>query len=621
MTKRKKAGDSLPIEQIDLGIVTTWPLNQLAISPLNVRKIGAIEDIEPLVEDIAAKGLLQSLIVHPGPAGSDDPGRLVAGGQRRYLALCRLAKAGRIAEDAHIPVRDVPEEMALEVSLAENLQRRDMNPADEAIAFKALLDSGIHDAGTVAARFGFDRRYVQRRARIAVIAEPLLEALKEGEITIDVAEAYASTDSHDLQLKIYKQIKKDSWRGHNADTVRQLIRYAGISANSAIGKWIGGTKAYQEAGGQVQLDDAFGPLFYDKNNPAKEDAQLRDGAIVSTLISAAKARDASKAMKLATKEFPFVSGYAWAGNLTDEWNPNPAKPGKDSGQIIAKANYDIPKDQLLKRVKKAAEKHGAVVWAVIQLDNDGKLKVSDRCFLVGKDGWEKTKPKQRSESYHSMTDEERAALRRQQEIESWQAKLLGRSLLGETPGFGVTRCYVNHQGGLELELVKFETPFDLVVETKDQWQNTRRTLNPIALAPFLEEATKRVDEAAAAAEAQRAEAEAKKAENDATKVEELKRLELTAIADWPFQVTIDLPDHAASYTIGKTVIDGVDMLECIGPDGDVWESNNVLETVQLIRDAVAENDWTIEIDQDPPADAPGDPELEQQEEAALETTE
>jgi ParB family chromosome partitioning protein len=61
---------------------------------------------------------------------------LVCAGQRRLLALQHIA-----APDTLVPVRIVDEATAVEVSLAENLERKDMNPADEVEAFKALVDT------------------------------------------------------------------------------------------------------------------------------------------------------------------------------------------------------------------------------------------------------------------------------------------------------------------------------------------------------------------------------------------------------------------------------------------------------------------------------------------------
>jgi ParB family chromosome partitioning protein len=131
MTRKSK--EAAEAAGLDTGRIEEVEFAHLAVSPLNVRKHNAeIGPDDELVHSIRAHGLLQPLIGYIARSGPATV--LVCAGQRRLQALAHIA-----ATDAKIPVRIVGEETAIEISLAENLERKDMNPVDELDAFKALI--------------------------------------------------------------------------------------------------------------------------------------------------------------------------------------------------------------------------------------------------------------------------------------------------------------------------------------------------------------------------------------------------------------------------------------------------------------------------------------------------
>ena len=101
------------------------PFSQLRLSQSNVRRIQDGQSIEELAEDIARRGLLQSLSVRPkaDEAGIDTGLFEVPAGGRRFRALERLVKQKRMAKDAPVPCIVRTDGMAEEDSLAENVQR------------------------------------------------------------------------------------------------------------------------------------------------------------------------------------------------------------------------------------------------------------------------------------------------------------------------------------------------------------------------------------------------------------------------------------------------------------------------------------------------------------------
>ena len=122
-------------------------LAKLIPCPANVRRTGAGAGIEALAASIQAHGLLQSIVVRPkldGEGQASGRYEVVAGG-RRLAALKLLAKQKRITKGTAIPSRvlDTDGGDGAEASLAENMVRQDMHPADQFEAFHGLHQGGI----------------------------------------------------------------------------------------------------------------------------------------------------------------------------------------------------------------------------------------------------------------------------------------------------------------------------------------------------------------------------------------------------------------------------------------------------------------------------------------------
>ncbi len=157
---------------------TEISLAKLVPCPANARRTGTGLGIEALAASIQAHGLLQSLVVRPALDGQGQAtGKYeVAAGGRRLAALKLLAKRKRIGKLAAIPCRvlDGDGVDGAEASLAENVVRVDMHPADQFEAFARLHQDGaglgIED---IAARFGVSAHTVRQRLRLAVVSPAL----------------------------------------------------------------------------------------------------------------------------------------------------------------------------------------------------------------------------------------------------------------------------------------------------------------------------------------------------------------------------------------------------------------------------------------------------------------
>jgi ParB family chromosome partitioning protein len=149
------------------------------------------DELGDLATSIAAHGVLQPIVV-----------RGLATGEYQLIAGERRVRAARLAGLTQIPavVREPTEEEMVELALIENLQRTDLNPLEEAIGFRLLIDRfGLHHEA-VATRVGRSRAAVTNALRLLELAPETQEALLEGQITEGHARALAGLTVHELQV-------------------------------------------------------------------------------------------------------------------------------------------------------------------------------------------------------------------------------------------------------------------------------------------------------------------------------------------------------------------------------------------------------------------------------------
>ena len=249
------------------------PFSRLYLSDANVRKTRSEEDDIQLSADIEARGLLQNLLVTKSKKrgkfaviaggrrlraiemivtrGAWAPDAVIAGG-RRLRAIEMIVTRGAWAPDAEIECKllEGSEEEAGEASLAENFQRVEMSPAEECRAFQHFIKEGS-DVAAVAKRFGLTQRFVEGRLRLANLSEPIFEALAKGDVTLEIAKAYAATDQHEVQLRVFEQMRYAY--NPSADAIRRMVASGSMRGNDPIALLIG-EDAYVAAGGKIERD-------------------------------------------------------------------------------------------------------------------------------------------------------------------------------------------------------------------------------------------------------------------------------------------------------------------------------------------------------------------------------
>lgn len=155
--------------------------------------------MEDLVASIKKYGILQPLIVTRDAAGYE----LVAGERR--------LRAAKIAELKTVPVivREASELERLELALIENIQRQDLNPVEEALAYRKLADDFSLVQEEVALRVGKSRPYVANMLRLLDLPDEMQKALADGRISVGHAKVLLSCPTPGTQQQYFKKILAD----------------------------------------------------------------------------------------------------------------------------------------------------------------------------------------------------------------------------------------------------------------------------------------------------------------------------------------------------------------------------------------------------------------------------
>lgn len=237
-------------------------------SPLNVRTESDSDADAELEAMIGQAGfVLQNLIGTAIKRKKDSYS--IFGGGRRLARVHALIEKGQLPEDFCVPVMVMPDaKNAIELSLAEN-QKLPMTAADECTAFKNMIEKEGKTPAQVAARFGKTERFVLGRVRLADLHETIFEALRKGDITLEVAKAYGSTSDTVRQARVFEQYQ-DSYYGDDVYTIRRELASGSYRGGDPKALLVG-REAYLEAGGRIDSD-----LFSDSASENWIDGDILD---------------------------------------------------------------------------------------------------------------------------------------------------------------------------------------------------------------------------------------------------------------------------------------------------------------------------------------------------------
>lgn len=269
-----------PETVVESGIEIFIPLGKLKKSPKNARKVPHGEAaIAALAASIAAKGMLQNLVVEPevDAEGAATGFYLVTVGEGRRLAHLLRFRRKQIKKSE--PIRCVLDTAndPREISLDENVTRSDMHPADQFEVFRYLAEEKGFSAEEIAARFGVTAHVVRQRLRLGSVSPTLMQIYRDGDLTLDQLMAFAITEDHARQEDAFERLI------HNREpyAIRRLLTEANVSARDRRARFVG-LEVYEAAGGTILRD-----LFSEDQGGYLEDAALLDRLTKERLENAA----------------------------------------------------------------------------------------------------------------------------------------------------------------------------------------------------------------------------------------------------------------------------------------------------------------------------------------------
>lgn len=174
----------------DIKSMRHLPIELLRRNPHNPRKTFGEAELAELARSIKEKGLLQPIMVRPlhGESSSYE----IVAGERRWRAA---QKAG--VHDVPVLIRELSDSEALEFALIENVQRSDLNPLEEALGYRQLMDQFSYTQEKMAESLGKSRSHIANTLRLLKLPESVQEHVRQGNLTAGHARTLVAADDPD----------------------------------------------------------------------------------------------------------------------------------------------------------------------------------------------------------------------------------------------------------------------------------------------------------------------------------------------------------------------------------------------------------------------------------------
>lgn len=361
-------------------------------SKWNARK--KITDVSGLKASIRAQGLLQNLVGYKEVVDGVQTGRVgIAAGDRRWTSIGQLIEEGDFPIDYQIPYLLVSEDEAIEISLAENLDRADMHPADVYEAMLELTHRGrsIED---IALKFNLDTTTVKKRLKLANVAPRLLDLYRNDEANFEQMMALAISDDHAAQEQAWDSLGKYNRSAHE---IRRLLTAQQVNIRTdKVARYVG-VEAFEKAGGIITRD-----LF-----STNGDGYANDVALLERLALDKLEKQRAKLLKegfgwvevMLRADHSSLSAYIPVRTSLSPLTPEQQARADELDEQIAKLDRDIDaadeddeaecerlyaeQDQLNEeretlqrsRTKVPNDEDKALAGAVVTLDQNGSLLV------------------------------------------------------------------------------------------------------------------------------------------------------------------------------------------------------------------------------------------------------
>jgi ParB family transcriptional regulator, chromosome partitioning protein len=181
-------GDDVAEETVvaDVRSLRHVPIELISNNPLNPRKNFVEEDLESLAKSLREKGLLQPIVVRPKQGGGYE----IVAGERRWRAAQRAS-----LHEVPVLIRELDDRETLEIALIENVQRADLNPLEEARAYKQLIEQYAYTQQQLADSIGKSRSHIANTLRLQNLPESVLAQIETGMLSAGHARTLVANDN------------------------------------------------------------------------------------------------------------------------------------------------------------------------------------------------------------------------------------------------------------------------------------------------------------------------------------------------------------------------------------------------------------------------------------------
>lgn len=182
-------------------------------NPYQPRKTFDPESIKELKESIESHGILQPIVVRKSIKGYD-----IVVGERRF----RAAKEANL-ETIPVIIRDYTEQQMMELALIENLQREDLNPIEEALAYQTLIEQLKLTQDELANRLGKSRPHIANHLRLLTLPESVKKLIEHGELSMGHGRTLLGLKNKSKMLPLVEKIKKENLNVRQLELIVQQL--------------------------------------------------------------------------------------------------------------------------------------------------------------------------------------------------------------------------------------------------------------------------------------------------------------------------------------------------------------------------------------------------------------
>ena len=176
--------------EIDKKDIITIDLKNIYPNQDQPRRVFDEEKIKILSESIKNYGVLQPIVLKP-----DDKGKyMIIAGERRY-------RASKLARKKDIPMKDI-----MEIALIENLQREELNPIEEALAYRSLIKNYEVTQEEISEAVGKSRPHITNTLRLLNLPQKIMDMIDQGQITAGHGKALLRVNDENLQLELANKV-------------------------------------------------------------------------------------------------------------------------------------------------------------------------------------------------------------------------------------------------------------------------------------------------------------------------------------------------------------------------------------------------------------------------------